>query len=113
MTNRLPCFRGTFETHGKQPPLCIWDVAQYHTVLYHITGGLSAYLGNRTIFHRVMASAVPAGVNLARGAPFFGASGERAHARTVLDGDAIEHHDANVEVIIMKCFRLLTLNRQH
>ena len=56
-----------------------------------------------------MASAVPAGVNLAQGAPFFMASGERARARSDLDGDEIEHHDANVEVIMMKCFRFLTL----
>ena len=63
MTNRLPCFRGTFGAHGKQPPLCIWDVAQCHKVLYHVTGGLSAYLGNRTIYHRVMACGVELGGN--------------------------------------------------
>ena len=56
-----------------------------------------------------MAVPVRGGVIPAPGAPFFSASDVRRRAQNFLnDDDVVEHHDANVEVIMMQYFHFLT-----
>ena len=71
-------------------------------VLQHITGGLAAHGVFSTIFHRVMAFSMGAGVIPANSAPFFLASPVGERVQSFLDDNVVEHHDANVEVIMMQ-----------